>query len=1178
MPHIGRNISLVLVIMLLCLMAIFPVDKKLRLGKDLAGGVSLVYTVQVDPDDPPDTIDRTIDVLKERVDPKGLFEITMVRQGRDRIEISFPLPNERVKQLRAEYDAKVAQLEAYRIDPDAFERMMRLEGERRTRAISDLIGGSEVRQSILEPVILALEKSSEARRDFEEVRAAEGADPADINEFLDRAAEAELAVEEARRRALSSLISPEDVRAALELSDDAPKVRDSRTKQVLEMDSPRQRALSVIRERLGQFEGGVEVLDDIIAAHGAYANERRGFDDPNELIRLLQGAGVLEFRIGVAPGSLPDEDRLRRELIERGPDYVQSTIARWYPINKIDNWFSDTDSFQTLRDDPAGYFRANYRLIAEERQGVYYLLLSNEPQQRLTKAEGEWSVVNAGMSSDDLGRPAVTFRMDPRGARLLSNLTEPNVNRQMAVLLDDEVFTAPNIRQRLSDTIQISGSFSQQEIQYLIRTLNAGSLSARLGDQPISKNNLAPSLGLDNLRKGLTAAYIAFFGVAAFMIFYYFSNGWIAVFALLCNAIILLGVMSLARAAFTLPGIAGVILTFGMAVDANVLIYERIREELVAGRDLRTAVRLGFQKVFSTIVDANITNLIICFVLAYTGTPEIKGFAITLGIGIVSTLFTALVVTRIIFSLLVDHIKIRRMRQLPLVVPVIDRILTPKIDFVALRPLFLVISAVLVGTGFYMIYQQRGELLGTEFRGGTEVTLQLREDVPPLTRAEAQERVSGVVTRAQERLAQNPADEIARVLAQLVNASVVVVNPEADGITSRMFKISTTIAEDPSSDVSEERIFGDAMTNAFVDVLDAPPALSFRMSNETDVDLAPVYQIIDPSLGRNIGRDEIQNPVERYVGGVAILIEDFEEPLPSKAQLVQRLEFMRSQADFADTLSRAHDLIVLEGTDSAVESAVVLVVDPGTSFFTDESRWKLAVAQREWNLVRNALTVAQPLAGVQSFSAAIAATFKAQAIVAVSISFLLILIYIWVRFGSVRYSMSAIVALLHDVITAVGLIAMAEILYKNFPAVAAIGIQPFKIDLGLVAAILTIIGYSLNDTIVILDRVRENRGKLAYASREVINTSISQTISRTVITSGTTLIALGVMFVVGGEGIASFTYAMFCGVIIGTYSSIAVAAPLVYTSKIPPSSARRSTPDTPSALDAGRDAPPLPSA
>src|SRR5690606_32863289 len=191
-------------------------------------------------------------------------------------------------------------------------------------------------------------------------------------------------------------------------------------------------------------------------------------------------------------------------------------------------------------------------------------------------------------------------------------------------------------------------------------------------------------------------------------------------------------------------------------------------------------------------------------------------------------------------------------------------------------------------------------------------------------------------------------------------------------------------------------------------------------------------------------------------------------------------------------------------------------------------------------------------ASVDNFSPAIASTFRAQAIVAVVMSFMLITIYIWVRFGSMRYSLAALVTLMHDVMVVLGLIALAEILYDH-SATAAIaqklGIKPFKIDLNLIAALLTIIGYSLNDTIIIMDRIRENRGKLDYASADVINRSINQTISRTAITSGTTLVAVAIMYGFGGEGIRAFSYAMLLGIVAGTFSSIGVAAPMVWSKR-----------------------------
>ncbi|MAY75629.1 MAG: hypothetical protein CMJ31_13120 [Phycisphaerae bacterium] len=318
------------------------------------------------------------------------------------------------------------------------------------------------------------------------------------------------------------------------------------------------------------------------------------------------------------------------------------------------------------------------------------------------------------------------------------------------------------------------------------------------------------------------------------------------------------------------------------------------------------------------------------------------------------------------------------------------------------------------------------------------------------------------------------------------------------------------------------------------------------------------FPIDQSRLGESIGRPAIRNDVTPFIGGVAILIDDL-SPSVSAEQLSERVARTRSGPGFDGALNRQVELVVLEGTRGAVESAALLVYDQGLSYFDDADNWESDLARQEWELVRTALTTAEVSASVQNFSPVVAERFQQQAVVSVFLSLLLILIYIWVRFGSVRYSLAAIVTLLHDVLVAIGLIAVAEILYEHEltePFAQAIGLEPFKIDLNLVAAILTIIGYSLNDTIIIMDRIRENRGKLPYASKEVVNLAINQTISRTVITSGTTFIATLILYLYGGSGVRAFSYALLCGVVVGTYSSIAVASPLVWTRKLSGAAAR----------------------
>ncbi|MEO1718236.1 MAG: protein translocase subunit SecF, partial [Planctomycetota bacterium] len=354
-----------------------------------------------------------------------------------------------------------------------------------------------------------------------------------------------------------------------------------------------------------------------------------------------------------------------------------------------------------------------------------------------------------------------------------------------------------------------------------------------------------------------------------------------------------------------------------------------------------------------------------------------------------------------------------------------------------------------------------------------------------------------------------------------------------------------------STGAEAQALLSAALQETFEDVLPTKPPLDFASDSVGDARAAPVYEIVEPSLAAVIGRGDVVADVSDYDGGVAIVIEDM-TPAPTLEDLTERLEYMRRDREFSDYLSRDRELLITDGDQSAVRSAVLVVRDDALLVYDSRDRWFDQVASVEWDLVTKALKRSESLAGVDSFDASVAGSFRARAIAAVLISFMLITIYIWVRFGSVRYSAAALAALLHDVMIAIGLIAVAEILYEHETTAnlaRSVNILPFKIDLSLVAALLTIIGYSLNDTIIIMDRIRENRGKLDYASRRTVNLSINQTVSRTVITSGTTLLAVLILFTSGGEGVRAFSYTLLIGVLVGTYSSVAVAAPLVWSGK-----------------------------
>ena len=301
----------------------------------------------------------------------------------------------------------------------------------------------------------------------------------------------------------------------------------------------------------------------------------------------------------------------------------------------------------------------------------------------------------------------------------------------MAIVLDDQVYSAPTLENSISNSGIVTGDFSKTELDYLTRVLAAGALGARLSDQPIAINTLGPSIGADNLRAGMQACFLSILAVGAFMLVYYFGAGFIAIIALAVNGIFIFGIMSLIEGTFTLPGLAGIALTIGTAVDANILIYERIREELERGADLRTAVRLGYDKALSAILDSNLTNLWVCIALILTATTEVKGFAYTMTIGIVGTLFTALFMTKVIYAILLEWIGIRRLPMLATTFPAVRRALEPHVDWISLRRIMVPGSAILVLISWVLVFSRGAALFDTEFRGGLAATM--RTAVDPAT-------------------------------------------------------------------------------------------------------------------------------------------------------------------------------------------------------------------------------------------------------------------------------------------------------------------------------------------------------------------------------------------------------------------------------------------------------------
>ncbi len=1175
MQNLLWKIILIIALLIGCVFAMTPPEKKIRLGRDLSGGVSLIYSVRMDEDVDRETVlSQTIEVLKERVNPEGVFDIQMTPLGTDRIEVVMPLPSPQVKDLAEIYRGHLDELlKASQIRATQLDQAL-VDGNAET-----IFGGEGARGILVATLQNKYIDLQRLNRELDE-------NPTD-GALEQQVADVELEFEDVRERLLELSLDRNEISRLLQLSSEGDPlrdangrvIRDTETDEVLRDIAPRKVALTELETTYPHLSTH---LGNLITTFEEYQEKRTGFDDPEDLIRMLRGAGVLDFRIAVQVGKAEGVDvtDMRGQLAEVGPDNTDSPIARWYQINSLKEWVETPAQLASLLADPQSYL-ALRNLEAAEYDGNIYVLLYSDDARSMTHSKGnKWSVTGAYQSADQFGRPAVAFRLDGAGASQMGRMTGAHVNEPMAIVLDGQVYTAPNLNSQINGQGQITGSFSSSEIQYLLQVLAAGSLEARLSHDPIAVNIIGPTIGVDNLNRGLSALGWSVVAVIIFMLFYYMTAGLIADFALLANGVLIFGIMALIDGTFTLPGLAGVVLTMGMAVDANVLIYERIREEIAGGaRDLREAVREGYSKVYSTIIDANLTNLIVCFVLYRTATTEVKGFAVTLSIGIIATLFTSLFVTRVIFELYTNVLGVRKLPMLSTVVPTIARVLHPSIDWVNLRKVFWVLSFVVCGISAWLLLGRGVTMLDTEFRGGVSLTMRTLQDgdsrllLAHTGEDSVEERVHSIGDTAAIRLTQAKLDlatakndkasetvinslnaKVSReqILSELAGATILTIGDaqvDADGsVVSDGFQIKVSNPPGIEVDAVVTETIVEAITQAFGSELDVPPSLMFTGAGTTSFEKY-THQI--PQSASTVGdvlSTNARGDISEFRGGLLVFVEDIEPSVPL-VDVQKRIDRMRQQPEYArDAGGREVAVFGTKRGDGDGYTAIsVAIYDPDMNYLKNNPEVvDERVAANEWELISTALSQPQSLEQVSSFSSQIAKTMKANAIVAVILSLLGILAYIWFRFGSLRYSLAAIVALLHDVLVTLGALALAGYIAHISFFSQTLKVEAFQIDLGVIAALLTVIGYSLNDTIVILDRIRENRGKRPFPTQEIVNESINQTISRTVLTSVTTLIAVVIIYLAGGGGIRPFAFALLIGIFVGTYSSVAIAAPLVF--------------------------------
>jgi SecD/SecF fusion protein len=615
-----------------------------------------------------------------------------------------------------------------------------------------------------------------------------------------------------------------------------------------------------------------------------------------------------------------------------------------------------------------------------------------------------------------------------------------------------------------------------------------------------------------------------------------------------------------------------------MTVDANVLIFERIREEQMKGSSLRVAIKNGYEKAFSAIFDSNITTIITAAILYWVGSEDIKGFAIVLMLGLTSSLFTALTVTRAIFELLLN----KRIIKDHLVMLHLIRV--PKINWMGLRPIFFTLSAVLTVGGVIIFLTRdntKNNKYDIEFTGGTSVQINLKDDVS-LTRENVEDSLHKV-----------GADEGSRGLATASVYSIGTSGKEYEITTTETNKTKATISFPQMGQTVEtvtsaiEKVMesksgrlgnlvvtansensaaftvatnqlntflvGDILRTAFPDANISAPKVDEIVNNAILTAFADKLKIQRNLTPKIASQEKItEQLIESYpeladfLGGVKIACEI--ERSATAEEINQRINDLRFKPDMRNLYWYSYKILNSDLTsiepNQPVKSFAYVSVHPEAAFRQlTEDEWTRFV-ENESTKVLTATKMETSLPRVTQIDPSVGQMAKTRALVAIVLSLIAMLIYIWVRFGDLRFGFGAVITLFHDTCVTVGMVSAC-----TYIAATTIGqkllIGDFKIDLAMIAAFLTLLGYSINDTIVVYDRIRENRRKGNILTPQIINNSINETLSRTLLTGTTTLLVLLVMYIFGGKGLRGFNFAMLFGIVEGTYSSIAISAPVL---------------------------------
>ncbi|MBU3822666.1 protein translocase subunit SecDF [Flavobacteriaceae bacterium XHP0103] len=785
-------------------------------------------------------------------------------------------------------------------------------------------------------------------------------------------------------------------------------------------------AFEVLRKRIDEF-GVVSPNIQRLGASGRILVELPGVKDVERATSLLQSTAQLEFWYAYKGEQfipfLQEADQLLSDIVKTdvqdgevesqdeedaqdaqiddllGETSVDSTATTTspllslykgmgYPGGPVLGMFEIKDKQTVLDYLNMPQVRA---LLPAEQRYVKFVFGKPQPNSELVELyvlEGNRDnapplsgavVVDARQDYDQINKPSVTMQMNAKGAKIWEEMTGRAYSEQsqIAIVLDNIVYSAPGVTTGpiSGGNSQISGNFTLNEAIDLANVLRAGKLPASA--DIIASEVVGPSLGQEAIDSGTTSFMIALVLVLVWMIFYYGKAGGFADVAMIFNIVLIFGVLSGLGAVLTLPGIAGIVLTIGMSVDANVIIFERIKEEIAKGKGQKEAIQDGFSNALSSILDANITTGLTALILFVFGTGPIKGFATTLLIGILTSLFTAIFITR----LLVDWY-VNKGGKLEFSTGITKNLFRNiNIEFLRKRKIAYIISGVFIIVSLGSLFTN-GLDQGVDFVGGRTYQVRFSQDVSPT--------------------------EITSVLSNAFGSA----DAKTYGSANQL-KITTKYKVDDTSAEVDEEI-----------------------------------------------RTELYNALQPYLNGMSY--EDFISD--SETKTVGLMQYFKVSPTIADDIKQA-------------------------------SFW------------------------------------------AVLGSLVVVFLYILLRFKKWQFSLGAVAAVFHDVLITLGIFSLT---YKFMPF-------SMEIDQAFIAAILTVIGYSLNDTVIVFDRVREYINEhTSWNFQKLVDVSLSSTLGRTLNTSSTTLVVLLAIFIFGGESIRGFMFALIVGIVVGTYSSLFIASPIMY--------------------------------